>query len=294
MRGSAVCLCQTWATTHGLYAFQRSVFSPYRNLLNGLYHSKPRMHPWLRKMFCYTISLLMTGHSTQHLSAHLTACFFFQERNHSILSSGMDKSIGSVHTGKCCILKEPRQHVEAPIDTAEVPLGKEICQSTVYLSPAWDSLEKQHKNSRKIYFPMPCWEILWEGDDSKNSMKRLRTNVCLRGKLSVDTTTAVPALQSGLSAHNSSWLLGCFTRTKHTWNCCTCLEQLEILYKSEWWYTKTKVLSIHLLFCLCGLSVLYRNLWHNCTEVNTYIFPFQVGSITSVIFLLCECQMLLT
>lgn len=162
--------------------------------------------------------------------------------------------------------------------------------STVYLSPDCRSLEKQHKNSRKIYFFVPFWEILWEGQNSKNSMKRWRTNVWLKEKLSVDPTIAVPALQSGLSAHNSSWLLSCFTRTKHTWNCCTCVEQLEIVYKSEWWHKKTKVLPpIHFLFCLCC----YRNLGHNCTIINMNIFPFHVGSTAAVIFLLCKCQMLL-
>lgn len=38
----------------------------------------------------------------------------------------MDKGAENVPTGKCCILKEPRQQMEAPIDTAEAPLAKEI------------------------------------------------------------------------------------------------------------------------------------------------------------------------
>lgn len=48
----------------------------------------------------------------------------FQERNHLVLTVHVDKGIAIVHSGKCCILKERRLHMEAPIDAAEAPLGK--------------------------------------------------------------------------------------------------------------------------------------------------------------------------
>lgn len=43
----------------------------------------------------------------------------------------------------------------------------------------------------------PNSNILWL--TISNAMERLRTNVWLRGKLSVDATRAVPVLQSGLN-----------------------------------------------------------------------------------------------
>lgn len=49
---------------------------------------------------------------------------FFPGEEPFILTSSVDKGIASVHTGKCCILKEPRLPMEAPIDTAEASLGK--------------------------------------------------------------------------------------------------------------------------------------------------------------------------
>lgn len=65
----------------------------------------------------------MTGYSTWHLSAQLPAWFFW-ERSHWVLTDSLGKGIASVSTGKCCILKEPKLHVEAHIDTAEAPLDK--------------------------------------------------------------------------------------------------------------------------------------------------------------------------
>lgn len=60
-------------------------------------------------------------------TVHIFQLVFFCERNHSILSSGVDKGTVSVPAGKYCILKEPKQHMEAPTDTAEAPPGQEIC-----------------------------------------------------------------------------------------------------------------------------------------------------------------------
>lgn len=73
----------------------------------------------------------MTGCSTEHLNAQHSVCFF-QERKHSVLTSSVDKGIASVHTGKCCVLKEPRLHMEASIDTAEACLGKAERGQTVF------------------------------------------------------------------------------------------------------------------------------------------------------------------